>query len=252
MEEMGINLKEMLSNVLPTRTKRRRVRIAEARRLLAQEEAQKLVDPEEAVGQAVRRVENSGIVFLDELDKIAGREGGHGPDVSREGVQRDLLPIVEGSTVVTRYGPVRTDHVLFIAAGAFSTTRPSELMPELQGRFPLRAELKALGKEDFVRILTEPKNAMLKQARMLLDVEEVRVEFTKDAIEEMAACAAQANSTMQDIGARRLHTIVEKVVEDLSFQAPDIAPTKVSVNAKYVRERVKSILESEDLKKYIL
>jgi len=252
MEEFGLDLPGALGNMFPSKRVTRRITIGEARRVLSQQEAEKLIDREKVTRDGMRRAQDMGIVFIDELDKVVAAAGGSGPDVSRGGVQRDLLPIVEGSTVVTRYGPVKTDHVLFIAAGAFSQSKPSDLMPELQGRFPLRAELKALGREDFVRILTEPKNAMLKQVKLLLGTEDVTIEFTKDAIEEMASVAAAANESMQNIGARRLHTIIEKVVEDLSFQAPDIAPSKISINAKFVRERLKSVLQDEDVKKYIL
>ncbi|MBI2932587.1 MAG: ATP-dependent protease ATPase subunit HslU [Planctomycetes bacterium] len=252
MEEFGLDLPGALGNMFPSKRVTRRTTVAEARRVISQQEAEKLIDREKVTREGMRRAQEMGIIFIDEVDKIVTTGSSSGPDVSRGGVQRDLLPIVEGATVVTRYGPVKTDHVLFIAAGAFSTTKPSDLIPELQGRFPLRAELKPLTKDDFVRILTEPKNAMLKQVKSLLATEEVQIEFTKDAIEEMATFAAQANAGMQDIGARRLHTIAEKVVEDLSFQAPDIAPAKVNINAKYVRERVRSIIEDEDLRKFIL
>ncbi len=252
MEEFGLDMPGALGNMFPSKRVTRRTTVGEARRLLTQQEAEKLIDRDKVTREGMRRAQEMGIIFIDEVDKIVSAGTSSGPDVSRGGVQRDLLPIVEGSTVVSRYGPVKTDFILFVAAGAFSNSKPSDLMPELQGRFPLRAELKALGKEDFVRILTEPKNAMLKQVKQLLGTEEVTIEFTKDAIEEMAAVAATANASMQDIGARRLHTIVERVVEDLSFQASDIAPAKISINAKYVRERVKSILEDEDLKKFIL
>jgi ATP-dependent HslUV protease ATP-binding subunit HslU len=252
MEEMGINLKEMLSNILPTRTKRRRVPIGEARRLLAQEEGQKLVDNEEAVGQAIRRVENSGIVFIDELDKVAGREGGHGPDVSREGVQRDLLPIVEGSSVTTKYGIVRTDHILFIAAGAFHVTKPSDLIPELQGRFPIRVELDPLTREDFVRILTEPRNALITQYVELLRTERVTLRFTPDAIEAVADAAMQVNAATENIGARRLYTIMEKLVEDVSFNAPDLGGKELTIDAGYVHQRLSDILRDQDLSRFIL
>ena len=252
MEEMGIQLKDMLSNVLPTRTKRRRVRVAEARRLLIQEEAQKLVDMEEVVAQAIRRVQDSGIVFLDELDKIAGREGGHGPDVSREGVQRDLLPIVEGSAVTTKYGVVRTDHVLFIAAGAFHIAKPSDLIPELQGRFPIRVELEPLTREDFVRILTEPENALTKQYTALLATEKVMLEIRPDAVAEIARIATLVNARMENIGARRLHTIMERVLDDLAFEAPELGQTTIPITAAYVRERLEGILKDEDLSQYIL
>ena len=252
MEEMGIQLKDMLSNLMPTRTKRRRVRVAEARRLLIQEEAQKLVDMEEVVGQAVRRVENSGIIFLDELDKVAGREGGHGPDVSREGVQRDLLPIVEGSAVTTKYGIVRTDHVLFIAAGAFHVAKPSDLIPELQGRFPIRVELEPLTREDFVRILTEPENALIRQYVELLRTEGVTLRFLGEAIEAIAEIAMQVNSSTENIGARRLYTIMERLLEDISFQAPDMPGKELTIDAEYVRLRLADITRNQDLSRYIL
>jgi ATP-dependent HslUV protease ATP-binding subunit HslU len=251
-EEMGLDLPGALGNMFQPKRVRRKTTVEEARRVLAQQEAEKLIDRDRVTREGVKRAQENGIVFIDEIDKIVSAGGGGGPDVSRGGVQRDLLPIVEGATCATRYGPVRTDHILFVAAGAFSLTKPSDLIPELQGRFPLRAELNSLGREDFARILTEPKNAMLKQAALLLETEGVHVEFGKDAIEEMARLAATANETMQDIGARRLHTIVEKVLEDISFQAPDLAPAKIPINAKYVRERLKDVLENENLKKYIL
>ncbi|HEY3225370.1 MAG TPA: ATP-dependent protease ATPase subunit HslU [Planctomycetota bacterium] len=251
-EEMGLDLPGALGNMFPPRRSRRKTTVEDARRVLSQQEAEKLIDRDRVTREGLRRAQENGIVFIDEIDKIVSAGAGSGPDVSRGGVQRDLLPIVEGATCATRYGPVRTDHILFVAAGAFSMSRPSDLIPELQGRFPLRAELRALGREDFVRILTEPKNAMLKQARLLLETEGVHVDFAKDAVEEMARLAASANETMQDIGARRLHTIVEKVLEDISFQAPDLAPAKIPINAKYVRDRLKDVLDNEDLKKYIL
>ena len=252
MEEMGINLKDMLSNLLPTRTKRRKVRIAEARRLLAQEEAQKLVDMDEAVGQAIRRVEDSGIVFLDELDKIAGREAGHGPDVSREGVQRDLLPIVEGSSVSTKYGIVRTDHILFIAAGAFHVAKPSDLIPELQGRFPIRVELDPLTRGDFVRILTEPRNALIRQYVELLQTERVTLRFEADAVEAIADIAMRVNASTENIGARRLYTIMEKLLEEISFGAPDMPGKELVVDAAYVHARLADITRDQDLSRYIL
>jgi ATP-dependent HslUV protease ATP-binding subunit HslU len=252
MEEMGIHIKDMLSNMLPTRTRRRRVRVVEARRLLVQEEAQKLVDHEEAVSEAIRRVENSGIIFLDELDKIAGREGGHGPDVSREGVQRDLLPIVEGSTVTTKYGMVRTDHVLFIAAGAFHVAKPSDLIPELQGRFPIRVELEPLGKADFVRILTEPRNALIRQYVELLGTERVRLAFTPDAVEAVAEIATEVNSRTENIGARRLYTVMEKLLEEISFDAPDMPGKELTIDAGYVQARLNDIMKDQDLSRYIL
>jgi ATP-dependent HslUV protease ATP-binding subunit HslU len=252
MEEMGINLKDMLSNIMPTRTKRRRLRVAEARRLLAAEEAQKLIDHEEAVGQAIKRVENSGIVFLDELDKIAGREGGHGPDVSRQGVQRDLLPIVEGSSVTTKYGIVRTDHVLFIAAGAFHVAKPSDLIPELQGRFPIRVELDPLTRDDFVRILTEPQNALIRQYVELLKTEKVTLRFTPEAVGAIADIAMRVNANTENIGARRLYTIMEKLLEDVSFGAPDMPGKELTIDATYVEERLADITRDQDLSRYIL
>jgi ATP-dependent HslUV protease ATP-binding subunit HslU len=252
MEEMGINLKEMLSNLMPTRTKQRRVKIGEARRLLVQEEAQKLVDMEEVIAQAVRRVENSGIVFLDELDKIAGREAGHGPDVSREGVQRDLLPIVEGSSVTTKYGIVRTDHVLFIAAGAFHVAKPSDLIPELQGRFPIRVELEPLTGGDFVRILTEPRNALITQYVELLKTEGVTLDFLPEAVAAVAEIAMQVNASTENIGARRLYTIMEKLLEDISFDAPDLPGKELTIDAGYVHARLAEIMRDQDLSRYIL
>jgi ATP-dependent HslUV protease ATP-binding subunit HslU len=252
MEQMGIDLKEMLSNIMPSRTKRRRVRIGEARRLLVQEEAQKLVDMEEVVPQAIRRVEESGIVFLDELDKIAGREGGHGPDVSRQGVQRDLLPIVEGSSVTTKYGVVRTDHVLFIAAGAFHVAKPSDLIPELQGRFPIRVELDPLTRADFIRILTEPRNALMRQYVELLGTEGVRLSFTDDAVEAVAELAVRVNEGTENIGARRLYTIMEKLVEQISFDAPDLPGKTIVIDATYVHDRLRDIVRDQDVSRYIL
>jgi ATP-dependent HslUV protease ATP-binding subunit HslU len=254
MEEMGIQLKDMLSNLMPSRTRRRRVRVAEARRLLAQEEAQKLVDMEEVIGQAIRRVENSGIVFLDELDKIAGRQGGGhgGPDVSREGVQRDLLPIVEGSTVTTKYGAVRTDHVLFIAAGAFHVAKPSDLIPELQGRFPIRVELEPLTKADFVRILTEPENALIRQYVELLRTEQVTLRFLPEAVEAIAELAMQVNASTENIGARRLYTIMERLLDEVSFDAPDMPGKELAIDAGYVHRRLADVTRDQDLSRYIL
>jgi ATP-dependent HslUV protease ATP-binding subunit HslU len=254
MEEMGIQLKDMLSNIMPSRTKRRRVRVAEARRLLAQEEAGKLVDMEEVVAQAVRRVENSGIVFLDEMDKIAGRQGGGhgGPDVSREGVQRDLLPIVEGSAVTTKYGIVRTDHVLFIAAGAFHVAKPSDLIPELQGRFPIRVELEPLTRDDFVRILTEPENALLRQYVELLRTERVTLSFLPEAVEAIAEIAMQVNASTENIGARRLYTIMERLLDEISFDAPDMPGKELTIDAEYVQQRLADVVRDQDLSRYIL
>ena len=252
MEEIGINLKDMLSNFLPARTRRRRVKIAEARRLLAQEEAQKLVDVDEAVGLAIRRVEDSGIVFLDELDKIAGREGGRGPDVSREGVQRDLLPIVEGSTVATKYGMVRTDHILFIAAGAFHVAKPSDLIPELQGRFPIRVELEPLTRQDFIRILSEPQNALTRQYVELLRTEGVTLSFTPDAVEAIAEIACTVNQRAENIGARRLYTVMERLLEDVSFDAPNMSGQTLVIDAEYVNAHLADVVKDEDLSRYIL
>jgi ATP-dependent HslUV protease ATP-binding subunit HslU len=252
MEEVGINLKDMLSNLMPGRTRRRRVKVRDARRLVTQEEAQKLVDAEEAVSQAIQRVENSGIIFLDELDKVAGREGTHGPDVSREGVQRDLLPIVEGSTVTTKYGTVRTDHILFIAAGAFHVAKPSDLIPELQGRFPIRVELEPLTRQDFVRILSEPQNALVRQYVELLKTEGVALRFGDDAVDAIAEIASEVNQRTENIGARRLYTVMEKLLDEISFTAPDMAGKEVVIDAEYVHARLADVLRNEDLSRYIL
>ena len=252
MEEMGINLKDMLSNLLPTRTKRRRLTVREARRLLIQEEGQKLIDHEEVVAQAIRRVENSGIVFIDELDKIAGREGGHGPDVSREGVQRDLLPIVEGSAVTTKYGIVRTDHVLFIAAGAFHVAKPADLIPELQGRFPIRVELDPLTKEDFVRILTEPRHALITQYVELLRTEQVTLRFTPEAIEALAEVAMRVNAGTENIGARRLYTDHGKAAGGDLVQRARPGGKELTVDAGYVDQRLSEIMRDQDLSRFIL
>jgi ATP-dependent HslUV protease ATP-binding subunit HslU len=237
---------------MPGRTRRRRVKMGEARRLIAQEEAQKLVDMDEAVSQAIQRVESAGIIFLDELDKVAGREGGHGPDVSREGVQRDLLPIVEGSAVTTKYGTVRTDHILFIAAGAFHVAKPSDLIPELQGRFPIRVELEPLTREDFVRILSEPENALIRQYRELLLTEGVRLQFKPDAVEAIAEIASQVNQRAENIGARRLYTIMEKLLDEVSFEAPSLQGREIVIDAEYVHARLAEVLKDEDLSRYIL
>jgi ATP-dependent HslUV protease ATP-binding subunit HslU len=252
MEEMQENLKEMLGNLIPQRTRRRKVKVQEARRLLTQEEADKLVDKEEVVSEAIRRVENSGIVFLDEVDKIAGRERTHGPDVSREGVQRDLLPIVEGCTVSTKYGLVRTDHILFIAAGAFHVSKPSDLIPEMQGRFPLRVELASLTQADFVRILTEPENALTKQYTALLATEGVDLSFTRDALEEIAATATAVNQATENIGARRLYTIMERLLDEISFEAPHMTGVRVEIGAEQVRQKLTSLVKDQDLSRYIL
>jgi ATP-dependent HslUV protease ATP-binding subunit HslU len=252
LEEVGINLRDMLQHMMPGRTRRRRLRVGEARRLLAQEEAQKLVDQDEAVSQAIRRVENSGIIFLDELDKIAGREAAHGPDVSREGVQRDLLPIVEGSTVTTKYGMVRTDHILFIAAGAFHVAKPSDLIPELQGRFPIRVELEPLTRSDFVRILSEPQNALLRQYTELLKTEGVTLVFTDDAVEAVADIASVVNQRAENIGARRLYTVMEKMLDEIAFTAPDLRGQEITIDAGYVQARLADVVKDEDLSRYIL
>lgn len=250
-EQMGMNMQEMLGQFLPKKTKKRRLSIREAREVLAQEEGQKLIDMDQVIQDALERVEQSGIIFLDEFDKIAGKDQ-HGPDVSREGVQRDILPIVEGSTVMTKYGPVKTDHILFIAAGAFHTAKPSDLIPELQGRFPIRVELSDLTADDFVHILTEPKNALLKQYMALLETENVRIKFTDEAIIEIANLAARVNSETDNIGARRLHTILEKLLEELSFEAPDIGETEIEITPEYVKERLQDIVSDRDLSQFIL
>jgi ATP-dependent HslUV protease ATP-binding subunit HslU len=252
LEEMDINLKEMMGGMFPKRTKKRKVKVPEAMEILAQEEAQRLVDMDKVVKQAVTKVEQSGIIFLDEIDKITGREGGHGPDVSREGVQRDLLPIVEGCTVTTKYGVVKTDHVLFIASGAFHTTKPSDLVPELQGRFPIRVELKSLGKDEFERILTEPKNALILQYEALLKTEGIDLVFERDAVSAIAEIATEVNARTENIGARRLHTVMERLLDDILFDAPDVAEKKITIDATYVQEKLESIKEDEDLSRYIL
>ena len=252
LEDMGIHVKDMLGNLFPQRKKRRKAKVPDAYKALVQEESQRLVDMDAVVKEAVRRVEQSGIIFLDELDKIAGRESSSGPDVSREGVQRDLLPIIEGSTVNTKYGMVKTDHILFIAAGAFHVSKPSDLIPELQGRFPIRVELQSLGKEDFVRILREPRNALLKQYRALLGTEGVDVAFDDDAIEELAGIADRVNQQTENIGARRLYTVLERLLDDLSFRASELEESKVTIDRKYVAERLDDIVSSEDVTRYIL
>jgi ATP-dependent HslUV protease ATP-binding subunit HslU len=252
MEGMEFNLKEMFSNLMPKKTKRKTVRIPEALEILTQEEAGKLVDMDKVTAEAVRRVEQSGIVFLDEIDKIAGRDSIQGPDVSRQGVQRDLLPIVEGSTVNTKYGMVKTDHILFVASGAFHIAKPSDLIPEFQGRFPIRVELSSLSKADFIRILTEPKNALIRQYEALLATEGVRVKFAEDAIQEIAQIASDVNERTENIGARRLHTILERLLDEVSFSAPEMYGQEVAIDAKYVRDRLSPILQSEDLSRYIL
>ncbi|MFP4649824.1 MAG: ATP-dependent protease ATPase subunit HslU [Desulfobacterales bacterium] len=253
MEEMGINVKDMLGNLMPRgSSKRRRVSVAEAMEILTQEEAQGLVDMEKVVKDAIEKVEQSGIIFLDELDKVTGKEGGQGPDVSREGVQRDLLPIVEGSTVTTKHGPVNTDHILFMASGAFHTSKPSDLIPELQGRFPIRVELDSLDKDDFVRILTEPKNALLLQYIALLRTEGVDVSFADEAVEEISAFAESVNSQTENIGARRLHTLMEHLLEDILFEAPDMEEKNITIDRAFVDEKLRHVKEDEDLSRYIL
>ena len=252
LEEMDLNLRDVLPGLFGNRTKKRNMRVGEAIEYLIQEEEQKLIDMEQVTRVALERVERSGIIFLDEIDKIAGRESGHGPDVSREGVQRDILPIVEGTTVNTRHGFVRTDHILFIAAGAFHVSKPSDLIPELQGRFPIRVELKSLTTEDFMRILREPKNALIKQYTALLETEGIRLTFTNDAIEEIARLAAHVNQVNENIGARRLHTIMEKLLEQLSFEAPELKKKAVRVDAAYVNQQLLDIVKDQDLTRYIL
>jgi ATP-dependent HslUV protease ATP-binding subunit HslU len=252
VEEMDVNIKDMLPNIFGQRTKKRKMKVNEAFEYLIQEEEQRLIDMDQVTRTAIDRVENSGIVFLDEIDKIAGREGGHGPDVSREGVQRDILPIVEGTTVNTRYGMVRTDHILFIAAGAFHVSKPSDLIPELQGRFPIRVELQSLTMEDFVRILTEPKSSLVKQYTALLETEGVKLEFTHEALEEIARFAFRVNESTENIGARRLHTIMERVLDELSFDAPEKKGEQVTVDADYVRKMLTDIVKDQDLSRYIL
>src|SRR5437763_5230771 len=252
VEEMDVNIKDMLPNIFGQRTKKRKMKVAEAFDYLIQEEEQRLIDMDQVTRVAVERVENSGIIFLDEIDKIAGRESGHGPDVSREGVQRDILPIVEGTTVNTRYGMVRTDHILFIAAGAFHVTKPSDLIPELQGRLPIRVELQSLKEEDFIRILTEPKNALLKQYAALLETEGLKLNFTEDAVAAVARFATSVNEQTENIGARRLHTILEKVLDEISFEAPDLKKKNVKVDAAYVTRQLADIVKNQDLSRYIL
>ncbi|HPC31371.1 MAG TPA: ATP-dependent protease ATPase subunit HslU [Syntrophales bacterium] len=252
VEDMGLNIKELFGNIFPPKKKKSRVLVPEALEILTQEQAQNLVDMEKVTRKAIRRVEQSGIIFLDEIDKIVGSDAAHGPDVSREGVQRDLLPIVEGSTVNTRHGMLKTDHILFIAAGAFSASKPSDLIPELQGRFPIRVELDSLGKEEFIRILTEPHNALIKQYIEMLATEGVELTFTDDAVAEIAEIAAIVNERTENIGARRLYTILETLLEDISFDAPDLTEKVVVIDAEQVREKLENIIEDEDLSRYIL
>ncbi len=252
VEEIGIHIQELIPGLGGGKSKRRKMKVSEAREYLLEEEQKKLIDMEQVSRLAVERVEHSGIIFLDEVDKISGRESGHGPEVSREGVQRDLLPIIEGTTVNTRYGLVRTDHILFIGAGAFHVSRPSDLIPELQGRFPIRVELSSLDKNDFVKILTEPENALITQYIALLGTEGVKIVFTEDAIDEIASIAEKVNDMNENIGARRLHTVMEKVMEDISFSAPDIKKKKITIDRKYVQKQLKDIVEDEDLSRFIL
>jgi ATP-dependent HslUV protease ATP-binding subunit HslU len=252
VEEMDVNIKDMLPNIFGQRTKKRKMKVNEAFEYLIQEEEQRLIDMDQVTRIATDRVEDSGIIFLDEIDKIAGREGGHGPDVSREGVQRDILPIVEGTTVNTRYGMVRTDHILFIAAGAFHVSKPSDLIPELQGRFPIRVELQSLTMDDFIRILTEPKSSLTKQYTALLETEGVKLEFTRDALEEIARFAFRVNEGTENIGARRLHTIMERVLDEISFNAPEKKGENFKVDAAYVRDALADIVKDQDLSRYIL
>ena len=252
LEEMDINLREMLGNVMPRRTKRRKVKVPEALELLTQEEAQRLIDMDKVIKLAIERVEHSGIIFLDEIDKIASRESTRGPDVSREGVQRDLLPIVEGSTVNTKYGMVRTDHILFIASGAFHASKPADLIPELQGRFPIRVELEPLGKHEFVRILKEPENALTIQYEALMATEGIELVFQEDAIEEVAQIAHDVNSRTENIGARRLHTVMERLLDDVSFNAHELEGQQILITRKYVQEKLQEIVKDEDLSRYIL
>ncbi|KXG77602.1 ATP-dependent protease ATPase subunit ClpY [Fervidicola ferrireducens] len=254
IEEMGINFQDLFGGLIPRRKKKKRVTIETARKILTQEEAQKLIDMDEVISEAIKRAEETGIIFIDEIDKIAGREHGTGPDVSREGVQRDILPIVEGCTVVTKYGPVKTDHILFIAAGAFHISKPSDLIPELQGRFPIRVELKSLSKEDLKRILVEPKNSLIKQYKALLETEGIKIHFTEDAIDEIVSIAAHVNQHTENIGARRLHTIMEKLLEDISFNASEIKENSPEfvIDKNYVDEKLKDIVKDKDLSMYIL
>jgi len=252
LEEVQYSIQEMFGNLFPQKKKKRRVKIPEALDILTQEESQKLIDMDKVIQSAIKLTEQNGIIFLDEIDKIAGSEGGYGPDVSREGVQRDLLPIVEGSTVLTKYGMVKTDHILFIAAGAFNISKPSDLLPELQGRFPIRVELDSLTKEDFFKILTEPENALIKQYKELLKTEGIEIIFEEEAIWEIAEIASKVNEQTEDIGARRLHTIMEKLLDDISFEAPDMEEKTVRITKEYVSEKLKDILEDENLSRYIL
>ncbi len=252
LEELEINLKEMLGGLIPEKAKRKKAKVPEALRMLVQEEANKLIDMDTVTKEAIERVQQTGIIFIDEIDKVASRGHTHGPDVSREGVQRDLLPVVEGTTVTTKHGPVKTEHILFIAAGAFHMSKPSDLIPELQGRFPIRVELEPLGKDEFIRILTEPHNALTKQYTALLATENVEISFRKDAVEEIAGIAATVNEKTENIGARRLHTVLEKLLEDISFEAPEKKNGKLPIDREYVRTKLADIAKDEDLSRYIL
>lgn len=252
MEEIGIHIQEIIPGLLGGKTKKRRIKIEEARDYLLDDEQQRLIDMDQVSRLAVERVEHSGIIFLDEVDKVAGRETGHGPEVSREGVQRDLLPIIEGTTVNTRYGLVKTDHILFIGAGAFHVSKPSDLIPELQGRFPIRVELTSLNKKDFIKILTEPENALIKQYKALLETEGLQIDFTEDSIDEIADIAEKVNDDAENIGARRLHTVMEKVMEEISFKAPNLRKKNISIDRKYVKKQLEDILEDQDLSRFIL
>ena len=252
MEDIESQLRDLFSNLTPSKRKKRKVTVKEALKILQQQEAEKLIDMDEVASEAVYRAENFGIVFIDEIDKVAGKSAGSSPDVSREGVQRDLLPIVEGTTVSTKYGPIKTDHILFIAAGAFHLSKPSDLIPELQGRFPIRVELQPLTKEDFVKILTQPKNALIKQYKALMETEGVYLEFTDEAIEAIAEIAEEVNEKTENIGARRLHTILERIMEDYSFEAPDLKGQHIIIDEKIVKQKLENVIQSEDLTRYIL
>jgi ATP-dependent HslUV protease ATP-binding subunit HslU len=253
IEEMGMNLQDIFGGMMPKKMKKRKTTVPQAILILTQQEAQKLIDMEEVIREATQRVENSGIVFLDEIDKVVGSNSGkHGPDVSREGVQRDLLPVVEGTSVTTKYGVIKTDHILFIASGAFHVSKPSDLIPELQGRFPIRVELNSLSEKDFIRILTEPENALIKQYTALLETEEVSLSFTKGAIAEIARIATVVNNKAENIGARRLHTIMSTLLEDILFNVPEMGAKKITIDGKMVKEKLETIVEDEDLSKYIL
>ncbi|MGI6425892.1 MAG: ATP-dependent protease ATPase subunit HslU [Tepidanaerobacteraceae bacterium] len=251
MEEMGINMQDMFGSLFPKRRKKRKVTIENARRILTQEEAQKLIDMDEVINDSIKKAEESGIIFIDEIDKIAGKES-HGPDVSREGVQRDILPIVEGSTVITKYGPLKTDHILFIAAGAFHVSKPSDLIPELQGRFPIRVELKSLSEKDLKKILIEPKNSLIKQYTALIETEGIKIRFSEDAINEIVKVAAYVNQQSENIGARRLHTVMEKLLEDISFNASELSDKEIIIDKNYVSSKLKDIIKDKDLSMYIL